>query len=40
MHMCTGSYDFVPADSDAAFPVFQGYIEHLEADPVFSQYKY
>lgn len=36
----TGTYDFVPSDSDAPFPIFQGYIEHLEADPVFTQYKY
>ncbi len=36
----SGTYDFVPADSDAAFPIFEEYINSLENVPAFKPFKY
>lgn len=32
----SGSYDFVPTDSDAAFPELGNFFEFMKADPVFA----
>lgn len=42
-HMLTGvrkgNYDHVDPNSDAAFPIFQSFIETMEANPSFAPYK-
>mmetsp|Transcript_2246 Transcript_2246/g.3536 ORF Transcript_2246/g.3536 Transcript_2246/m.3536 type:complete len:207 (+) Transcript_2246:29-649(+) len=36
----SGSFDYVPPDSDAAYPALQAFIDTMEVDEVFAPYKY